>query len=186
MTEVTLDLRKVDPSARIQVRRAGELMLPAQCTVCGFGGVERDYVDFGIWFEYEGQVYICTLCMEEAGHALQMATSQEWEHLKGMYHRLDEKLKAQEAELNVLRELRDNISRLNLLSDLSGVIAGTDEVDGPERTDGSDADDAVNEPSGNGTEPSPVLTESGKVSGPDDTARVTGSNGDGTTPEFNA
>lgn len=179
MTEVTLDLRQVDPSARIQVRRAGELMTPAQCACCGFGGVEREYLDFSIWYEYEGQVYICTLCMEEAGHALQMSTADEFNHLKALYQRMQEKYESQEAELNVLRELRNNLSRLNLLSDFSGAVDSADEVNESDSPDNADAADVVNEPAGDGTEPSSEPTESGKISGPNDPPRLTGSNGSG-------
>lgn len=57
---------EVDPSRKIQLRNRGELMPPGCCAVCGSADPDRSYVDFGLWYDYEGGIYICSLCFDEA------------------------------------------------------------------------------------------------------------------------
>ena len=51
-----------DPSARFQVRSRGELMHPGGCMVCGNGTHEEGYVDLGVFYDYEGSMYLCMTC----------------------------------------------------------------------------------------------------------------------------
>lgn len=57
---------EVDPGSRFQPRNLGELRHPGQCLVCGSGSRVEGYVDLGTYFDYEGQMYLCAYCMEEA------------------------------------------------------------------------------------------------------------------------
>ena len=56
-----------DPSARMQVRSRGELRHPGACMICGNGTNDDGYVDLGVFFDYEGTMYLCMTC------ALQLA-----------------------------------------------------------------------------------------------------------------
>lgn len=58
-------MNEINPSARMQVRGVGELMHPGACAVCGNGTCEDGYVDPGVYYDYEGQVYFCMRCVEE-------------------------------------------------------------------------------------------------------------------------
>lgn len=55
-----------DPSARIQLRRIGELQMPATCYVCGSGNCEEGYLDFGTFVDYHGTFYLCMTCFEQS------------------------------------------------------------------------------------------------------------------------
>lgn len=57
-----------DPSARMQLRSRGELRHPGACCICGNGTNDDGYVDLGVFFDYEGTMYLDMTC------ALQIAT----------------------------------------------------------------------------------------------------------------
>lgn len=49
----------------MQLRNTGELMHPGCCAVCGNGTCEFGYVDLGVYYDYEGQVYLCMTCIDK-------------------------------------------------------------------------------------------------------------------------
>lgn len=57
-----------DPSARMQLRSRGELRHPGACCICGNGTNDDGYVDLGVFYDYEGTMYLDMTC------ALQIAT----------------------------------------------------------------------------------------------------------------
>ncbi len=53
------------PSDRVQLIGRSQLMHPGCCALCGSGNCEDGYVDTGIYYDYEGQVYFCMTCVEQ-------------------------------------------------------------------------------------------------------------------------
>lgn len=51
-----------DPSARMQLRSRGELRHPGSCMICGNGTNDDGYVDLGVFFDYEGTMYLDMTC----------------------------------------------------------------------------------------------------------------------------
>jgi len=49
---------------RFQVITASMMKMPSKCSTCGsFSNAHgKEYVDFGLWVEFYGNVYICTEC----------------------------------------------------------------------------------------------------------------------------
>lgn len=66
-----------DPSARMQLRTRGELVHPGRCMVCGNGNCDEGYLDLGVFFDYEGTMYLCFLCCTQAGETIGMFTPEE-------------------------------------------------------------------------------------------------------------
>jgi hypothetical protein len=73
-----------DPSARMQLRSMGELVRPAACCVCGNGTHEDGYLDLGVYYDYEGQMYLCKTCATQAGETIGMYTPDEVKNLQDL------------------------------------------------------------------------------------------------------
>lgn len=168
---------EVDPSARIQVRQPGQLMHPGCCTVCGYGGADREYVDPAIWFDYEGQIYFCTDCTIQLGETIGMSTPQEFAHLKALYEENAARLKAQEDELNDLRGLRDAVISVTSASISSDPGNATNHSDEEPTEPELIPEPTVSEPLNDGENEQSEPTEPSEGSGSDDAARTTSSNG---------
>lgn len=69
----------VDPSRKIQALTRGDLQHPACCACCGSSDPERTFITFGIYYDYEGNVYICSLCFREAVMVMEFFTPEEVE-----------------------------------------------------------------------------------------------------------
>lgn len=54
-----------NPSSRIQARGVSSLLAPACCAMCGNGNHPDGYIDFSLWIEFHGQVYLCATCINE-------------------------------------------------------------------------------------------------------------------------
>src|SRR4030095_3980792 len=61
--------------ARFQLL-SSPLVPPGKCAVCGTPS--RPVVDFGMTLEFYGAVYLCTVCLTEAGRAINMVTAEEF------------------------------------------------------------------------------------------------------------
>ena len=106
-----------DPSRKIQQRSRGDLGFPGSCACCGGSDPERTYVDFGIWYDYEGSVYICSICFTEAVQVMGFFTPDEVkENLERLNTLLDEN-----AQLK--KELEDARPILNAVIGLSPNLA---------------------------------------------------------------
>lgn len=65
-------------SDKMQVKGIGELQGPsAFCASCGNGTCEAGYIDTGIYYEYEGQVYLCMSCVTEVAETSGMLSMEE-------------------------------------------------------------------------------------------------------------
>lgn len=73
--------KTLSPSDRMQVRNIGELMHPGACCVCGSGTCQQGYIDIGVYYDYEGQMYLCMTCLTEAAETAGMLSLEESEHL---------------------------------------------------------------------------------------------------------
>ena len=71
------------PSDRVQVRHLGSLIHPGACALCGSGNCEAGYLDTGVYYEYEGQVYFCMTCVHQMINAVGGLLPDEVLHLKG-------------------------------------------------------------------------------------------------------
>lgn len=104
-----------DPSARMQVRGIGDLMHPGACAVCGNGNNTNGYVDIGVYYEYEGQVYLCMLCAEEFVATIGGATADELlvtAELTSRSLEENEQLKSEVEKLNGELEQYRNLMRI--------------------------------------------------------------------------
>lgn len=70
------------PSDRMQLAGLGELLSPATCMHCGSGTCEQGYVRLGVWYEFEGEQYLCRNCCVQAAELLGCLTPDEAQHLQ--------------------------------------------------------------------------------------------------------
>lgn len=117
-------MAEIDPSARIQLRNMGELQHPASCAVCGSGSCDAGYVDIGVYFEYEGYVYLCISCLTQAAEAGGMLSIEQSQYLRDQNNELvaeskllhDKMEKALERLGHYDALLNDSISNSNLVN----------------------------------------------------------------------
>lgn len=58
------------PSDRVQVVGRGDLLHPGSCALCGSGNCDEGYVNTGIYYDYEGQVYFCITCTRQIAEVI--------------------------------------------------------------------------------------------------------------------
>lgn len=149
-------MNEINPSARIQVRGVGDLMHPGACAICGNGTRPEGFVDIGVYYDYEGQVYICMMCAEDLVHTIDGLTAEEHAMVKSIsegFAAENEALKTQVEELSAeLKQYRDSIvsafgSSVLPVPTLMGVpsteVVDSGKSDSPE--DGSIAEPVVTE-----------------------------------------
>ena len=114
-------MKEHSPSDRVQLRGQHELMHPGSCALCGSGNCEQGYVDPGIYYDYEGQMYFCVTCVEEMAGVINCLTADETLHLQS----LNEQVAEQNASLT--KDLEYATARLlkydDLFSERLGAIA---------------------------------------------------------------
>jgi hypothetical protein len=103
---------EVDPSRKIQPRSRGDLRHPGTCACCGGSDPERTYIDFGIYFDYEGTVYICDICFREAVQVMGFFTPEEVLEQIGQLNKLLEENAALKTELEHARPILDAVANL--------------------------------------------------------------------------
>lgn len=69
------NLPPAHPLARFQLL-SSPLVIPGKCAVCG--SPSRPVVDFGMTLEFYGAVYLCVVCLTEAGRVINMVTAEEF------------------------------------------------------------------------------------------------------------
>lgn len=94
-------------SDRMQVRSVGDLRQPGTCMLCGSGNKEW-YLDLGVFFDWEGQMYLCQECIYQCAEAVGCLIPAEVQHLQES----SENLASQLLEAN--EELRKANERLAL------------------------------------------------------------------------
>jgi len=112
------------PSDRVQLRGLGELQHPGSCALCGSGNCEDGYVDLGIYYDYEGQMYLCVICVKQVAGVIDMIPSEEVQFMQAAAEELALKFKALEDE-NL--RYRERLAAYDVLvnSVSSGFPAGT-------------------------------------------------------------
>ena len=94
-----------DPSARMQVRSKGELVHPGRCMVCGNGNCDSGYLDLGVFFDYEGTMYLCMSCCTQAGETIGMFTPDEVKSQQELIEKLTHENVQQKEELDYARPI---------------------------------------------------------------------------------
>lgn len=106
--------RESDPSDRILLKSRGELNHPGSCMVCGGSDEERNYVDLGVFYDYEGNCYLCDLCGTQVGEVLGLFTPDEIKDLVKQGNDLAAANEAMRKELDHARPIVDAIRGLGL------------------------------------------------------------------------
>jgi hypothetical protein len=68
------------PSDRVQLVGLGELLNPAKCMICGSGNCEQGYARLGVWYDFEGEQYLCRTCVVQVAELFNCLTPEEAEH----------------------------------------------------------------------------------------------------------
>jgi hypothetical protein len=156
-----------DPSARMQVRRMGELGHPAACCVCGNGTCDLGYLDLGVYFDYEGTMYLCMTCAYQAGETVGLYTPEEIK----ITQQLAESLGAENDALKL--ELHNVTEQLNaahvLLGDRFSYSTNSDTIsisseesrESDESTTEPVTEAVIGEPTSEEPDPKPRLADSG-------------------------
>jgi hypothetical protein len=108
MTNTTLD--------RFQVLSVNELTYPHKCSVCGsFSGDNgKQYIDFGLFVEYYGNVYICTECFLGAIKSIVHPTEESKSEIRELRAVVTTLISENRILRNGIDDLRDSIvSRTN-------------------------------------------------------------------------
>lgn len=50
---------------RFQVVDSNSVKLPGSCVICGYGGDQRPFIDFGVQVRKYGRLYFCSSCFRE-------------------------------------------------------------------------------------------------------------------------
>lgn len=133
-----------NPSARMHYRGVGELLFPGSCCVCGNGTNPAGYVDIGVYFDYEGQVYLCISCLTEAAETGGMLSIEQSEFLKD----LCTKVATENEELRTIaKEMSERVEQYESAITAGGFILATDvpaasvpATDAPQEPEGSTGD----------------------------------------------
>lgn len=103
-----------DPSARMQLRTRGELMHPGTCMCCGSGVCDEGYLDLGVFFDYEGTMYLCHTCTTQAGETIGMFTPDQVNSQLSLLEQLTQENAKYKEELDRVRPVIDSIANLQL------------------------------------------------------------------------
>lgn len=171
------------PSDRVQFRNLGELMHPGACALCGSGVREEGYVDPQIYYDYEGQVYFCTTCLEEMAGVIGCLTAAESAHLTETANEALAENKALKEELEQARErLGHYDSILRTLSPAAVSPTGVGNSVTPEQS-GTDSKSSGTSASGS-ADGKPVAKKSTSGRRPKQSVGTTASNPSETKPSF--
>lgn len=113
-----------DPSARMQLRSLGELVHPGTCMVCGNGNCEDGYIDLGVFFDYEGTMYLCKKCCYQAGETFGMFTPEEVRQTQDLAEKLAQANETLTQELKDARSYAANLNDVLHSSLLTGATVG--------------------------------------------------------------
>lgn len=166
------------PSDRVQLRNLGELMHPGSCALCGNGNCEEGYLDLGIYYDYEGQMYLCVPCLKQCANVIGMIPPEEVQLHLAAAEELAQRFEAQRNELINVRERLNayDVVLAGVRSDLPVGLAGAfqEPTDAPTlfSTDGTVSGESESK-------------ESDQDEGPSDTVRSERSDvTDGSVPTF--
>lgn len=114
-----------DPSARIQLRRIGELQLPASCYVCGSGNCDAGYLDFGTFVDYHGSFYLCLTCAKQAAEVMGYYSPEE---VTSMVQAGNLALEENELITAELEKARERLNAFDSIMQSVGISAGNVDV----------------------------------------------------------
>lgn len=135
------------PSDRVQLVGLGELLSPAKCMICGNGTCDEGYARLGVFYDFEGEQYLCRSCVVQIAELFGCLTPEEANHLQEQSVYLAEALNVSSKELETanerLRVFYDALASIN--PDLPGLLSAS--TGNPEPEDEStsttvDADDS--------------------------------------------
>lgn len=166
-------MRVTTPSDRVQVIGRAQLKHPGACALCGNGTCDEGYVNTGIYFDYEGHIYLCMRCAIQIAETIGCLTPPESLHLVTLS---EEVIK----ERDLYKEqLEDATNRLQHFDALIGplITDGTVTVNSsdpePETVEvGTGESGPSSEPAVSGAEPDSEPTEPVKKSGPTNSKRT--------------
>lgn len=170
----------VNYDARMRLRGQSELMVPGVCCVCGSGNSDH-YVDIGVYYEYEGQMYLCLNCLTEAAETGGMLSIEVGNHLKELATQIATTNTELVAQVKEMSERLGHFDAIIASSNPSPTPDSSVSVSVPNRDDvqaqsgnTTSNDGSVAEPTGQGKpdESEPVKSGKGKV-----TARISSTTG---------
>ncbi len=144
----------LNPDSRMQRRGVGDLLHPACCAVCGNGTCEAGYIDIGVYYDYEGQVYLCMNCVNEIADTAGLLTDTELHHLKGEITKVAHANEVMTQELKVAHEKLAHYDALfgdrfnshpDVMADLE-TNSGPDENPNGTDNDSNESESVVDEP----------------------------------------
>lgn len=97
-------MKVTTPSDRVQLIDRGSLLHPGCCALCGSGNCDEGYVDTGIYYDYEGQVYFCWNCAMQIAAVIGCLSADEHGIMRALLEETAAKLKATEEELGNANE----------------------------------------------------------------------------------
>lgn len=103
MTNSTVD--------RFQILEVNQLTYPHKCGICGsFSGDNgKRYIDFGLFVEYHGQVYICVDCFYGAIHSIDKPSDESQARIRELQAVVTTLIAENRTLRNALDELRGSI-----------------------------------------------------------------------------
>lgn len=104
-------VHEITPSDRVQIRQRSDLVYPAVCAMCGNGTDVDGFIDVGVWYEWEGQVYFCHKCGLEIARAIGCLMPDESRYLEDMNRKMAEELKVTKEQLDDLKHFADLADR---------------------------------------------------------------------------
>lgn len=150
-----------DPDSKFKILGRGSLLAPACCASCGGSDAERRYLDLGLFYDFEGQVYFCTICVEEMAETIGLLNSTELEFLQ----ELNTKLAADYSELK--NRYEEEHERLQHFDSLFAGLTGPSSDDVNVTVESESESNA--EPVSDGDDESSDITESVEGEGSTDT-----------------
>lgn len=75
------------------------------CVKCGSSSSKRQFFDLGVFIEFEGALFLCTVCVIEMGHEIGFITEDQHKNVKDN----NQKLLASNAELRVRIEEQNGV-----------------------------------------------------------------------------
>jgi hypothetical protein len=94
--------------------------------ICGSGDPERTYLDVGVFFDYEGSMYICILCGTQIGETLGLFTPEEIRIQTEAIANLQRSVDSMEEELGYARPIIAGIRRMLSSDPVSGMDSVSD------------------------------------------------------------
>ena len=154
-----------DPSGKVQLRRGGDLLMPARCIMCGVAAydVDKKFLDIQVDVEDYGVVYFCVDCGEEIGRAVGCAPAKIHAKVVDANKVLEKENKNYESMLDRLgdgleRDILDYLSKRGI--SVPGIpIPDSDSEDASGQASG-DNDAGLSESGGSDSDTTNVDTES--------------------------